>query len=251
MQTLKLKRLLLQFYPDHPEEIKYFKQHFYRYLKTIKLIPPEYLSGKTVVDAGCIPGHMTSSLKALGAKEVIGLDYDPQRFGLGQKLQDRGLKIIKCHLGQEPLPLPANYADCVIFTEVIEHLSNNPISVLKELRRVLKTGGRLIVTTPNAGNFANLLRQAAGKSTDPRLLRLGEKPQQQHHREYRLSELAALLTGAGFKIKKTAYIPGTEWAIIKKSFPSPLPYLLSCIYALVPLAIPNVRSYLFVKAEKI
>ncbi|MDP2933662.1 MAG: class I SAM-dependent methyltransferase, partial [bacterium] len=144
MQTLKLKQLLLQLYPDHPEEIKYFKQHFYRYLKTIKLIPPEYLRGKTVVDAGCIPGHMTSALKSLGAKEVTGLDYDPERFDFQQKLQNRGPKIIKCHLGQEPIPLPADYADCVIFTEVIEHLSDNPILVLKELRRVLKPGGRLI-----------------------------------------------------------------------------------------------------------
>jgi ubiquinone/menaquinone biosynthesis C-methylase UbiE len=48
----------------------------------------------------------------------------------------------------ELLPLPGNSFDCVILSEVIEHLPV-PETPILEARRVLRPGGRLLVTTPN------------------------------------------------------------------------------------------------------
>jgi 2-polyprenyl-3-methyl-5-hydroxy-6-metoxy-1,4-benzoquinol methylase len=48
----------------------------------------------------------------------------------------------------ELLPLPGNTFDCVILSEVIEHLPVPEVSIL-EAARVLRPGGRLLITTPN------------------------------------------------------------------------------------------------------
>lgn len=47
----------------------------------------------------------------------------------------------------QPLQIENNSTDCVILTEVLEHLYN-PLEVLKDLNRVLKPGGFLIGTVP-------------------------------------------------------------------------------------------------------
>ncbi len=47
----------------------------------------------------------------------------------------------------EKIPLGNNYGDCVICTEVLEHVKK-PAHALKEINRVLKPGGMLVLTTP-------------------------------------------------------------------------------------------------------
>ncbi|HXR35823.1 MAG TPA: methyltransferase domain-containing protein, partial [Candidatus Binataceae bacterium] len=54
------------------------------------------------------------------------------------------------------LPLPECFADAVVAAEIIEHLEN-PRALMRELVRVAKPGGTVIVTTPNQLSFLSLL----------------------------------------------------------------------------------------------
>lgn len=89
--------------------------------------------------------------------------------------------------------------DVVLFCEVIEHLQMDPVKVLLEIKRVLKPGGHLILTTPNVSRLENVCRMAAGVNIyDPYS---GYGPYGRHNREYNKHELALLLEYCGFELE--------------------------------------------------
>jgi len=88
--------------------------------------------------------------------------------------------------------------DVVFFCEIIEHLSDDPLRALLEIRRVLKAGGTLILTTPNVARLENVARLFVGKNIYDPYSAYG--PYGRHNREYTLRELRALLVHAGFTI---------------------------------------------------
>ena len=87
--------------------------------------------------------------------------------------------------------------DVVLFCEIIEHLMMDPVHTLREIRRVLKPGGLLVVTTPNVARMWNVLAMADGLSIyDPYS---GFGPYGRHNREYSLHELVQLCRFCGFE----------------------------------------------------
>lgn len=90
--------------------------------------------------------------------------------------------------------------DLVIFAEIIEHLLNDPCKVLREIRRVLRPGGTLILTTPNVARLENVARLISGENIyDPYS---GYGPYGRHNREYNRHELVQLLQHEGFGVTK-------------------------------------------------
>ena len=89
------------------------------------------------------------------------------------------------HVSEKHLPFPGNLFDCVVAIDVHEHLED-PHPFTRELRRVCKSDGRIIVTVPN-GNEAKLatrIKNAVGMT----------KEKYGHVREgYDLPELKELL----------------------------------------------------------
>jgi 2-polyprenyl-3-methyl-5-hydroxy-6-metoxy-1,4-benzoquinol methylase len=57
-------------------------------------------------------------------------------------------ELVIGNLDDGPLPLADEYADVVVSVETIEHLEN-PRAFMRQLARVLKPGGMVIVSTPN------------------------------------------------------------------------------------------------------
>jgi len=87
--------------------------------------------------------------------------------------------------------------DLVIFAEIIEHLQNDPCKVLREIKRVLKPNGTLILTTPNVARLENITRLISGSNIyDPYS---GYGPYGRHNREYNRHELYQLLKFEGFE----------------------------------------------------
>lgn len=95
------------------------------------------------------------------------------------------------------LPFADASFDLVLFCEVLEHMTNDPLACLLEIKRVLRPNGQLIVTTPNVARLENVARLVVGQNLyDPYS---GYGPYGRHNREYSQHELYYLLLHAGFE----------------------------------------------------
>ncbi len=75
----------------------------------------------------------------------------------GDLLAVEGVDVDVVNLNSEPLPYPNASFDLVTCTEVIEHLEHYR-AALREMQRVLRPGGVLVITTPNVLNLRSRLR---------------------------------------------------------------------------------------------
>lgn len=101
------------------------------------------------------------------------------------------------NIENDEFPFAGNSFDVVIFAEIIEHLQNDPCKVMREIHRVLKPGGTLILITPNVARLENVARLISGVNIyDPYS---GYGPYGRHNREYNLHELDKLLRFEGFE----------------------------------------------------
>ena len=101
------------------------------------------------------------------------------------------------NIEDDKFPYSDGEFDLVIFAEIIEHLQNDPCKVLREIKRVLKPNGTLILTTPNVARLENVTRLISGANIyDPYS---GYGPYGRHNREYNRYELDQLLKFEGFE----------------------------------------------------
>jgi 2-polyprenyl-3-methyl-5-hydroxy-6-metoxy-1,4-benzoquinol methylase len=110
-----------------------------------KLMP----KGASVLDLGSGSGAMCLRLQDMGFRPV-GCDLVSENFRLHGKVDFLIANI------NEPLPpeLQERF-DCIVATELIEHLEN-PRHFIRQCQKALKPGGLLIVTTPNIGNAISI-----------------------------------------------------------------------------------------------
>jgi len=85
--------------------------------------------------------------------DIYGVDIDEDALKLAK---GKGILVSRADLNEDKLPYPDNYFDLVIMEEVIEHLIN-PDNAIKEVHRVLKPRGLLVISTPNLGWWVNRL----------------------------------------------------------------------------------------------
>ncbi len=129
---------MLHDYLDNPKSIKYYVK---RYLEEHQ----QALKDKLVVDIPAGNGATCDILLRLGAK-VKAFDLFPEYF----KVKD--ITCQRADIAKE-VPLDDAIADMVICQEGIEHFSDQ-LKVLKEFNRVLKTDGKLLITTPSYSNLS-------------------------------------------------------------------------------------------------
>jgi SAM-dependent methyltransferase len=193
---------------DAPEDEMraYGTQDFRRFVYTLGLAID--MEGKCL-ELGGNPYFTTMLLKKFTALDISLANYFgyPNNGEYAQSVDYHELNgseritesLVFQHFNVENDRFP--YDDCefdlVIFAEIIEHLLNDPCKVLREIKRVLKPNGTLILTTPNVARLENVARMISGANIyDPYS---GYGPYGRHNREYNRHELIQLLQFEGYE----------------------------------------------------
>lgn len=111
-------------------------------------IKPFIPAGSRFLDVGCGTGYSMMKAKELNCT-CYGIDPDPGRHGVGRYKDDTSTDLIIVKGNAEKLPYTDNEFDVVYCSHVLEHVDDEQQS-LKEIRRVLKPGGTLIIGMPTA-----------------------------------------------------------------------------------------------------
>jgi len=138
-------------------------------------------SDNVILDAGCGTGAGILYLQQFG--NTYGVDLSPKAVEFCKK---RGISKVK--IGDvSKLPFKDNFFDLVCLLDVIEHVNDDKM-VIKEISRVLKKGGILLMTLPAL----------------PFIYSKHDK-EQGHFRRYSKHDLNNLFKKTGFKKMKVSY----------------------------------------------
>lgn len=142
--------------------------------------------GARVLDVGCGTGHLSQPLA--GANSVAGVDLS---LGMLRFAGAKGISPVKGS-GLD-LPFRDGLFDLVLATSVIQLIPDGE-GFVRELARVARPGGRIIVTTINARNAAIAV------------LRIVERKKYRHFRLYSIGELRRLAAAAGADARRAALV---------------------------------------------
>jgi SAM-dependent methyltransferase len=169
---------------------------FFRSLLRRLLLYPEYLHLKVagresipyrgegrILDVGCGSGKLLADLREQGW-QVYGVDFSPVAVEYAKN--QNGLDVRLGDLFQAGYQ--DGFFDVVMFNHSLEHVYN-PLETLKEARRVLKPGGHLLISIPNAGGLEAKIFGKWWVHWDP--------PRHLYH--FTKRTMTKLVTSAGFR----------------------------------------------------
>ncbi|HQW43790.1 MAG: class I SAM-dependent methyltransferase [Chitinophagaceae bacterium] len=122
-------------------------EHLHRYA-----IAMEFCSGKTVLDIACGEGYGSNLLSAK-ATHVTGMDADAITIEKATaKYKRDNLYFVQSKA--EKIAAADTEFDIVVSLETLEHLSDHT-AMMKEIKRVMKPGGLLIISTPDKKEYTD------------------------------------------------------------------------------------------------
>lgn len=154
-----------------------------------------FARGVCVADIACGSGYGTSLLSQAGAAFVVGIEISADALGEREWVSKSGSAA--CQADAQHLPLATGIFDLVVSFETVEHLKDDALFI-KEVHRALKSGGKLILSTPQA--FPDRFRNGGPKNCF-------------HVREYTASELRSLLEPFFLEVEILGQRPGGIYPI--------------------------------------
>lgn len=131
-------RALAHYYADYEDEIAHLLRMIVRHSK------PDSI----VLDAGCGRAGFATPWRQF-SRRLIGVD-------IATGIAENAWVGYKVRSDLYQLPLPGNSVDLVIMRYVMEHLER-PVEALREVVRVLRPGGKLVLLTPNRRHYVCLV----------------------------------------------------------------------------------------------
>ncbi|MEX1104202.1 MAG: methyltransferase domain-containing protein, partial [Dehalococcoidia bacterium] len=217
----------------------------------LRFVPNPKERGRAL-ELGSPPFHITLLMQKLRNYDLQLTAYpSDERRELVQEIEspeygERHRYVCVCFDAEtERFPFDDNSFDVVIWSEVIEHLTQNPVHTLGEIHRVLKPGGCVVISTPNASRADSVLTLARGYNIyDP--YHLGAVlAGSRHSREYTYAELVDLVRGCGFEVDRAEDIDiYPPWSRLSRVVRAVLNRVVSRVTK------GHYRFHLFVRAKK-
>lgn len=146
----------------------------------LKYLPIEHRG--RLLDLGCGRGDLLGKMRSFGW-QAEGVDNDPIAVEAAHR---NGFAVKAGSLHQQRFS--EGSFDAVVMSHVIEHV-HRPLQLLREARRVLKPGRRLVIATPNARSLGHRMLGAQWPLLDP----------PRHLQIFTPAGLAAMVRAAGFE----------------------------------------------------
>lgn len=123
----------------------------------------------TVLDIGCGIGILLDRLRKEKSCKVFGIDISAEAI---RALKNNNIDGIVAMV--PPVPLPSNSFDIVIASELFEHVAK-PRALLKEMIRIAKAKGIIIITVPDNALLPSDEREHVRAFTEDRFLKMCAK----------------------------------------------------------------------------
>ena len=224
------------------DEKNYFEEHSHRFQMTVELVLSilKKQGNCKILDVSTYRGHIPILLKMVSDHEIHANEHS--EFGK-EKLQKDGITLKKWEISTMKAPYESNRFDLVLFNETLEHLIFLPHPVLIEIKRILKTGGFIVLTTPNILALFRRIKFLFGYSPlEPISIEHDGGKLQGHVRIYTMHELKKLFGETNLNYVKSFYYQ-PPFKIIKKGF---FISLWLPIYSLLVKMKPSMSRYLVI-----
>ena len=165
-----------------------------------RLIRPYVGAGSRLLEIGCGAGNLRLQASVHGSYPVA-LDLSMQALTFVRSRLEEATSGAESPIAYactqavgESLPFTPGSFDCVLMSEVIEHLEAPEISICEAVR-VLRPGGRLLITTPNYRSFWPLMEWLVD-----RLNMAPKMAGEQHISRFHPDALETLLARSGLRL---------------------------------------------------
>lgn len=107
--------------------------------------------GDRFLDIGCGKGTLCRLVKG-SYTDIYGVDISQNALNIAKTYN---IKTKKINLNEEKLPFEDGYFDSIACLDIIEHIFD-PIGLVNEIERVLRSGGTLVISAPNIRYWRHL-----------------------------------------------------------------------------------------------
>nr|MBI5456052.1 class I SAM-dependent methyltransferase [Candidatus Levybacteria bacterium] len=192
----------------YSESAKIFFQN--RYSEIVKLLP-EIKKEDLGLEIGLAGGVLAFVLRRhFNLNKLYTLEhpivYKQYNNQFLNKLKNDYIILEPVNLEENKLPWPDNFFNFIFLCDVVEHLVPSDIpNLIREIKRVLRKDGYLVIVTPNIASLIKRINLFFGKNPIEFDLKLHEEATYGHIREYTMNELLYIVENENLKIKRKKY----------------------------------------------
>ena len=150
-----------------------------------------------VLEVGTATGYLSAEMTSLGCN-VTGIEQDP---GMAELARPHCRRMLVGDIETLEVDTLGQF-DAIVFGDVLEHL-RNPRSVLEQLSKLLKPGGRILISLPNVANIWVRLNLLFGRFNYTRVGIFDES----HLRFFTLKTAKELAADAGLDVISASATP--------------------------------------------